>query len=706
MDASHDPLLSCLVILAQQYHRPTSAGVLADGLPLVDHRLTPQLFVRAASRAGLAAKVAERRLDKLSSLLLPVVLIMDDDTACILQEIDRESGEAIVQQPESGGSYRMPLTELEESYSGFVIFVRAEYKTDTESSRVLDGRSGHWFWGTLKRSSRIYRDVLLASFLINLFVLANPLFVMNVYDRVVPNGAVETLWVLAIGVLVVYVFDFGLKMLRSYFIEVAAKKSDVLLSAQLFEKVMRIRYDRMPASVGAFSSNLREFDSIRNFLGSTTNTVLIDIPFMLIYILVISMIGGPLVVIPAVAVPLIVIYALIVKPKLRDAVERTFASTAQKNGTLVESLTAMETVKTQRAASPLQVRWEEAVGYISRWGLRSRMLSSSVVSFAGAVQQTASVFLIIGGVYLIMEQELSLGALIACNILVGRAIAPMAQVASLIIQYEQSAKALKTLDEIMSLPVEREEGKHFVHRPKLEGNIEFRNVSFNYPNVEYPALKQVSFKIEAGEKVAMIGRIGSGKTTIEKMLLGLYQPTDGAILLDGVDIKQIDPVDLRLNTGYVPQDVMLFAGSVRDNIIVGSPQSSDADMLQAARLAGVEQFVNLHPLGFDMQVGERGQALSGGQRQSIAIARALLHEPNLLIMDEPSNSMDNASEEQFKRLLNEVIEGRTLLMITHKMSLLTLVDRLIVVDQGQIVADGPKETVLEALKQGRLHVRR
>lgn len=397
MDASHDPLLDCLVLLAQQYKRPTSPEVLADGLPLVDHRLTPPLFVRAAARAGLAAKVAQRNLAQLSSLVLPVVLILHEGGACILQEIDREAGEVVVQQPESGGSYRMALADLEQQYSGYLIFVRAEYKPDGSSSRVLDGRSGHWFWGTLKRSLRIYRDVLLASFLINLFVLANPLFVMNVYDRVVPNGAVETLWVLAIGVLVVYLFDFGLKMLRAYFLEVAAKKSDVMLSALLFEKVMRLRYDRMPASVGAFASNLREFDSIRNFLSSTTNTVLIDIPFMLIFVLVIALIGGPLVVVPAVAIPLIVIYSLLVRPRLRAAVERTFASTAQKNGTLVESLTAMETVKTQRAASPLQERWEQAVGYISRWGLHSRMLSTSVVTFAGFVTQLASVMIIIGG---------------------------------------------------------------------------------------------------------------------------------------------------------------------------------------------------------------------------------------------------------------------------------------------------------------------
>ncbi|MBT00347.1 MAG: type I secretion system permease/ATPase [Oceanospirillaceae bacterium] len=706
MDSAHDPLLECLVLLAKHYKRPTSAEALADGLPLVNQRITPALFVRAASRAGLAAKLAERPLNRISPLLLPVVLVLKDDSACILQDVDPESGEAVIVQPESGGEYRVAFDKLADSYTGFCLFVRAEYSQEQTQNRLLDGRSGHWFWGTLRRSARIYRDVLVASFLINLFVLANPLFVMNVYDRVVPNAAVETLWVLAVGVLLVYLFDFGLKLLRSYFIEVAAKKSDVLLSAQLFEKVMRVRFDHMPPSVGAFASNLREFDSIRNFLSSTTNTVLIDIPFMILFIIVISWIGGPLVVVPATAIPLIIIYALAVRPKLRAAVEKTFASTAQKNGTLVESLTAMETVKTQRAASPLQERWEQSVGYISRWGLRSRMLSSSVVSFAGFVQQLASVMIVVGGVYLIMDQTISLGALIACVILSGRAIAPMAQVASLIVQYEQAAKALKTLDGIMELPVEREEGQHFVHRSKLDGNIEFRDVAFNYPGVEHPALKKVSFSIKGGERLAMIGRIGSGKTTIEKLLLGLYSPSDGTILLDGVDINQIDPVDLRRNIGYVPQDVMLFAGTVRENILVGSPQASDVDMLKAAKLAGVDQFVNLHPMGFDMQVGERGQALSGGQKQSIAIARALLHDPPILVMDEPSNSMDNASEEQFKRRLAEALEGRTLIMVTHKMSLLSLVDRLLVVDQGQLLADGGKETVLEALKQGRLQVRR
>ncbi len=706
MDVEKDPLLQCLVLLTEQNSRPRSPEVLTEGLPLVDGRLTPKLFLRAAARGGFAAKLAARRLDELSNLLLPAVLLLEGEQACILQRLDPEQGEAEVLQPESGGVACLKLAELEQVYTGHVLFVRPEYAFGDQSSRTLNDRDGHWFWGTLWRSARIYRDVLLASVLINLFVLANPLFVMNVYDRVVPNHAVETLWVLAIGVLVVYLFDFGLKMLRAYFIEVAGKKSDVLLSARLFEKVLGLRYDAMPGSVGAFASNLREFESIRNFLSSTTNTVLIDIPFMLLFLVVIGLIGGPLVLVPALAIPLILIYALAVRPSLRRSIERTFSSTAQKNGTLVESLTAMETLKTQRAASPMQARWEEAVGYIARWGLRSRMLSSSVVSFAGLVQQLASVLLVIGGVYLIMEQNLSMGGLIACVILSGRAIAPLGQVASLVANYEQSLKALKTLDEIMALPDEHEAERRYLHRPELQGGIEFQSVDFTYPNTEYGALKEVSFRIQPGEKVALIGRIGSGKSSVQKLLLGLYKPSGGAIAVDGVDLNQIDPSDLRRGVGYVPQDVMLFAGSVRDNITIGLPKASDEQILQAARLSGVEAFVNQHPLGFDMPVGERGSALSGGQRQAVALARAMLHDPAVLVLDEPSNSMDNASEDYLRRQLKGYASQKTLLMVTHKMSLLDLVDRLIVIDAGQVIADGPKDSVLEALKQGRLQVRR
>ncbi len=706
MEAVQDPLLGCLVHLTKQNHKPLSPDVLCEGLPLVDNKLTPKLFIRAAKRAGFSAKVLQRGLKDISQLVLPAVLLLENDQACILQELNRETGEATIIQPESGGEHRLKIDELAASYSGFAIFVRLEYRFQQQVSRLLEGHKGHWFWGTIKRSAAIYRDVLIASFLINLFVIANPLFVMNVYDRVVPNNAIETLWVLAVGILVVYLFDFGLKMLRSYFIEIAGKKGDVILSALLFEKVLSLKYSALPASVGSFASNLREFDSIKGFLSSTTNVVLIDLPFAIIFLLVIGFIGGPLVIVPVVAIPLIILFSFAVRPHLKEAVEKTFASNSQKNATLIESLTAMETVKTQRASSSLQLGWEQAVGYIAKWSLRSRMLSASVVNFAAFVQQMTSIGIIITGVYLISEHQLTMGALVACVMLSGRAIAPMSQVANLVISYHQAATALKGLNEIMALPAERDEQQQFVHREELEGAIEFKNVSFAYPGEQQSALDRVSFSVKPGEKVALIGRIGSGKSTIEKLILGLYSANDGSVRIDGIDINQIDPVDLRRNFGYMPQDIMLFAGSVRDNIVVGSPQTDDTRLVEIAKLTGVSDMVNRHPQGFDMQVGERGAALSGGQRQSVAVARSLIHDPNVLVLDEPTASMDNASEEQIKAMLKSYSENKTMLVVTHKMSLLSLVDRIIVMDSGRVVADGPKEAVLDALKQGRLQVQR
>lgn len=706
MEAVQDPLLGCLVHLSKQNHKPFSPEVLCEGLPLVDHKLTPKLFIRAAKRAGFAAQILPRKLSDISPLVLPAVLLLENDQACVLQEIDHESGQAVIIQPESGGEHHIALDELAASYTNHAIFVRLEYRFQQQVSKLLEGHQGHWFWGTIKRSTAIYRDVLIASFLINLFVIANPLFVMNVYDRVVPNNAIETLWVLAIGVLIVYLFDFGLKMLRSYFLEIAGKKGDVILSALLFEKVLSLKYSALPASVGSFASNLREFESIKGFLSSTTNVVFIDLPFAILFLIVIGFIGGPLVIVPLVAIPLIVLVSFIVRPYLKEAVEKTFASNSQKSATLIESLTAMETVKTQRASSSLQLGWEQAVGYIAKWSLRSRMLSASVVNFAALAQQLTSVGIIITGVYLISERELTMGALVACVMLSGRAIAPMSQVANLVISFHQASTALKGLNEIMELPSERADDQQFVHRKELEGAIEFKDVSFAYPNEEQKALDRVSFTIKPGESVALIGRIGSGKSTIEKLVLGLYSASEGSVRIDGIDINQIDPVDLRRNFGYMPQDIMLFAGSVRDNIVIGSPQTEDDRLVEVANLTGVSDMVNRHPQGFDMQVGERGAALSGGQRQTVAVARSLIHDPNILILDEPTASMDNSSEEQIKTMLKAYAKDKTMLVVTHKMSLLSLVDRIIVMDAGRVVADGPKEAVLDALKQGRLQVQR
>lgn len=697
-----DPLLDCLVFLTRFYGTTHSHEALRAGLPLEHNRLTPELFLRAAERAELSARVVRRPLKKISSLVLPVVLLLKGRQSCILVENDKGSDLLTIVQPESGeGSHQISREALEQEYSGYAIFVRAEHRFDDRSPEVLRLRSRHWFWGTLVKSWRIYRDVLVSSLLINSFALASPLFIMNVYDRVVPNNAIETLWVLAIGVMIVYTFDVLMRTLRGYFIDIAGKKSDILLSASLFERVMGIKMSARPPSVGAFANNLREFESIRDFITSATVVTLVDLPFVVLFLLVIWLVGGPLVIVPAVCIPLVIIYGLLIQSPLRRSVEATYRASAQKGATLIESLTAVETIKHLGAESIVQRKWEQLTGHIAKWGVRSRLLSASVTNVAIFFQQVAQVGIVVLGVYLISEGEISMGALIAGVILVGRAMAPMAQVANLTVRYYQAKTALDSLNSIMELPIERPEGKIFVSRERFQGDIALDDITFAYPGEEKVALNHVSLHVSSGEKVAIIGKVGSGKTTIEKLIQGLYDPDSGAVCIDGTDLRQIDPADLRRSIGYVPQDIMLFYGSVRENIVLGAPYADDRDILKVAEIAGVTEFVNQHPHGFDMQVGERGEHLSGGQRQAIAIARALLLDPPVLLLDEPSNSMDNSTEAMLKRKLADYAKEKTLILVTHRTSLLDLVDRLIVIDAGRVIADGPKEQVIEALKQSK-----
>ncbi|MGD8515106.1 MAG: type I secretion system permease/ATPase [Thioalkalispiraceae bacterium] len=703
--AFYDPLLSALVLLTKMQNKPFSAQALKAGLPLVNNRFTPELFVRAAARAGMSAQIVKRPLTKITELVLPAVLLLDNEQACILLEIDAAENRARILEPETGkGEKQLGLEDLDRHYLGYAIFVRPEYQFGEQGGEVEYDRSQHWFWGTLSRSWRIYRDVLVASFLINMFALATPLFIMNVYDRVVPNNAFETLWVLAIGVIIIYGFDLIMRALRGYFIDVAGKKSDVTLSAMIFEKVMGLRMADRPHSVGAFANHLGEFESVRNFITSTTVLTLVDLPFIVLFLIVIGYIGGWAVIVPLACIPVLILYALLIQPSLHKAIDKTVHASAQKNAMLIESLVAAETVKTLAAESPLQRKWEQVASYIAKWGMRSRLLSSSAVNLAVFLQHLAMAGVILVGVYMISSGDMSMGGLIACVILTGRAMAPMAMVVNLATHFNQALTGLKNLDRIMKMPVEREDQHAFVHRSKLGGAIKFQNVSFKYPRQLTAALDNVSFRIDQGERVAIIGRTGSGKTTIEKLILGLYQPTSGAVYVDGIDVRQIDPADLRHNIGYVPQDVVLFSGSVRDNIVFGAPHADDDAVLRAADLAGVSEFVNQHPSGFDLSVGERGNELSGGQRQSVVVARSLLFDPPIMLMDEPTNSMDNSTEERLKKKLEPVLKDKTVLLVSHRASLLDLVDRIIIIDHGRIIADGPKEKVREALRQGKLRV--
>lgn len=698
-----DSLLLALISVCKVLHTPHSAESLTTGLPLIDNKLTPSLFVRAAQRAGFSTGLVRRPLAEISNLVLPAVLLLKDNKTCVLLSKNDDTCNVILPETDSGEK-TVSLDLIEEVYSGAAFFIQINHTFDDRTANSAIPKATHWFWDVIYKSWPIYGEALAASLLINLFALASPLFIMNVYDRVVPNHAFETLWVLAIGVTIVFTFDFVMKALRGYFIDVAGKRSDVILSATIFEKVMGIKMENRPKSVGAFANNLSEFESFRDFLTSATLTTLIDLPFLFIFLAVIYMLGGSLAVIPLVVLPLAIIGGIAVQKPLKNTITELFKYSAQKGATLIESLTNLDSIKQTGAEGQMQAKWEQNVGQIARLGLKSRFYSSMAVNLTAFLTQMASIAVVIYGVYKISEGELTMGGLIACTILTGRALAPVGQIASLLTRYHQARTSLDTLTNMMSLPAEREPGKKYLHRPTFKGDIEFKNITFSYPDQPIKALDNISFKIKSGERVAFIGRIGSGKSTVEKLMLGLYQPQEGSILIDGTDIRQIDPSDLRRQIGYVPQDISLMFGSVKDNITMGSRYADDASILHAAEIAGVTQFVNRHPEGFDMPVGERGASLSGGQRQSVAVARSMLLSPPIYIMDEPSNSMDNSTEARFKEKLSEQLAHQTLILVTHRASLLTLVDRLIVMDGAKIVADGPKENVLEALKKGQIKV--
>ncbi len=691
-----DDLLAALVLLTRIHDNPYSSGALTAGLPLVDGCLTPALFVRAAEQAGFNAKHLERTLADIPELVLPVVLVLDDGGACLL--LRRSTDQAIVVFPgDDDIEVQMPLADLTQRYAGECLYLKPTYDFAPQNDAAGEQ---HWFWSVVARSKGIYTEVLVASLLINLFALVSPLFIMNVYDRVVPNHALDTLWVLASGVFIVYFFDIIMKSLRGYFVDVAGKRADIILSSRTYSRVLDIQMKSRPPRVGSFANNLQEFDSFREFFTSTTLITVIDLPFVLLFVLLIYGIGGTLAVVPLVAIPTVLLSGYLLQRPLRDVINRTFTESARKHAMLIESLTALDAIKGARAEGVMQRRWEEFNARIARLALRSRFLSLSAVNVAQVIQQLGTVAVVILGVYQIIAGELSVGGLIACTILTGRALAPMAQVASVFTRYHHSIAAFAAINRVMSLPVERPVGHKFLHRPHLAGRIEFRNVTFGYPGAQVPAVSQFNFEIAAGERVAIIGRMGSGKSTVHKLLMRFYDPTEGSILINGTDAQQIDPNDLRGHIGYVPQDVMLLSGTIRENIVLGHSRASDGDTLAAAGLSGILPFINEHPEGFDFDVGERGLNLSGGQRQAVAIARALLAAPSIVLLDEPTNAMDNTAENHFKHQLTNYLEGKTLILVTHKSSMLSLVDRLIVLNDGQLVADGPRDDILKALAGG------
>jgi ATP-binding cassette subfamily C protein LapB len=695
-------LLDGLLTLCALHQKPASRAMLSTGLPLPDQRLSAELLPRAAARAGLQGRLLVRKLEQIPEIALPAMLLLKEGRCAVLLGWNGDVARLLISESD-GGEVTVEREALAKDYSGKVFFAQPQHKFDVTMGSLIP-RARSWFKDTLKLSRWLYADAIAASFVINLIALAAPLFVMNVYDRVVPNQATATLWVLAAGICGAYLFDLLLKGLRSLCLDLAGKKTDLIISATLFERIVGMAMKFRPARVGSYAQNIHEFQGMRDFLTSLTLTSLIDLPFTLIILLVIALLGGHLVWIPIVAFPLALGIGHFLQKPLTATLERTMALGAERQSSLIETLAGLDAVKVNNAESERQYHWEQTIGTLSRLELRVKILSGLAMNLTLLIQQLAGVAMICFGVYMIIDGNLSMGGLVACYMLSGRALGPLAQLSGLLTRYQQAKVTMVSVDQMMELPQERNFEERPLSRQVLQGAMEFRGVDFTYPNQEQLALKNINLVIRPGEKVGIIGRSGSGKSSLAKLLVGLYQQDEGSLLVDGVDIRQIDVSELRHNVGYVAQDIQLLAGTLRDNLVSGARYVDDEMVLQAAELAGVHEFARLHPLGYDLQVGERGQNLSGGQRQNVALARALLLNPPILLLDEPTSAMDNTGEERLKQRLQAVIEKKTVILVTHRASLLSLVDRLLVIDRGQILADGPKAAVMEALKKGQISV--
>ncbi|MFP9135961.1 type I secretion system permease/ATPase [Devosia sp. XGJD_8] len=694
----HDPVLDCVRFLARSWRKSDSPATLTAGLPLRDGLMDVGLIDAAFGRIGVTTRPLDGALARLKEYDFPAILLPGDrPPLVILRKLGRRAYR--VYDPLLGAEATFDAKLLNAGKPARLLLAAPNFEGVREDSGRRFARSGHWFWSAVSGHAVSIGYVLLAAAFINVFAIAFPLFTMNVYDRVLPNSAETTLWVLAIGIAMVAVFDLLLKLARAGVIEFVGRSIDFRLSSALFDRVLNTPMASRPSSTGAFVSRIGQYEVLREFVAASTLVMFVDALFLGIFAYIIAMLVGWLVVLPLLAGLVALIVTLVVGLLSGRAVKSALAESSARNSVLVEALTGVQTVKASRAEGQLLRRWEAAVLASSHTQDQLRMLQSVATNTTAALSQLSLVGIIVGGSYAFTTGDVTTGAIIAAMMLSNRLIAPIGMIASTLLRARTAMEAYRTVDSIMKLPDERPSRQGQMQRVVQAGRLTFSKVRFAYPGSKVFVLDGISFSIQPGEKVGIIGRIGSGKTTIGRLLVNFHRATEGEVSIDGIDIDQYHPSDLRRAVGLVVQDPEIFNGSVRDNIIMSDPSASEERVLLAAKRAGVEEFVSRHPQGYDMPVGERGALLSGGQRQTIALARAMLVEPKVMFLDEPSSSMDLATERQLiKHLEASLMPDQTVIIATHRYSLLSLVTRLMVIDNGRLVADGPKDDVLAQLR--------
>lgn len=680
-----------------------SSEALVAGIP-VGGAVSQQQVLRICSAHGFNASWQKRALDKLPALLLPCLVLRSDGGAAVVLRIGADTVTAIV--PEMGEtSVELSRDTFASELTGEVLLLKREGVRSTADDRsgidALVGE-GHWFWKVIAHFKGYYVEAGITAVLVNVLSLASIFFTMNVYDRVISNQAYTTLWTLAFGVVVALVFEYALRNLRAWLLDSAGKKADLLLGSSLFAKVLATRLDARPQSAGAFANMLKEYESLRDFATSTVLVAISDLPFLLLFLFVLYVIAGPLVMVPLAAALLVVIAGALVQIPLARLVGQNLRESSVRHGVLVEAVEGSETIKALRAEGLVQGRYEKASAITALTANRSRILSGAVANFQYITNTLCTVGLVVWGVYLIGDGALTMGSLIGSVMLSSRALAPLGALNALAIRLQQARSSYSTLNDIMKRPSDREPGRIYAVRPMRSVDLVAKDLRFSYgPNAPL-VIRDLGCGIKRGEKLAILGRVGSGKTTLLKLLAGLYAPASGLVTVDGVDLRQVDPAEYRGKVMYVGQHANLFYGTLRDNLKMGAPFASDEAMITAATAVGVHAFAQQHPMGYDLVVAEHGENLSGGQRQAIALARALLVEPDVMLLDEPTSAMDASTETLAMQSLLARSTNKTLVLVTHRLQLLEYVQRVMVMDQGVRVADGPRDEVMRALKEGRL----
>ena len=688
-----------------QYHDRSGSDTVLFSSVTRDDLENPSLEMvgKLAEKIGLQATVQPVSALRTGNADLPGLLMSSEGDWSVVVAYGDQAGHFMCADPEQPNKvYATSGQDLLGDKRQFISFskIYLNDQSDVGLTRLGEIERQHWLRSAIAPYWRSFIRVGIAALCINLLALASPLFVMNVYDRVLPNEAISTLWVMAAGVGIAFLFDFLLKTARASLIDYTGRKIDLRIADVLFEKVLNTSMSARTMSTGEYANRVLQYEFVRDFFTSNTVATLIDSAFISVFIIVIYLIGGVMAFVPAAAVVAVIIVGLVAQKSIARRMAAASNEAALRNSLLVEAISTSETIKTLKAEPVMARKWRELSVLSSHTSEQIKSVSSTAVNATQFIQQLVSVGIILVGAYLFQRAEVTTGAIIASVILAGRAVAPLGQITMTLARLRQALLSLQILDKIMGQPEDTPTTVGFVNRTVKSGSLKFDNVTFRYPRSDQNALDGVSFSIKSGERVGIIGRIGSGKTTVGRLVGQIFVPDEGKVFYDGIDGRQYHPAEVRNAVAIAGQSSDLFTGSIKENLLLGNPLATDEELIDVAARVGIESFISRHPRGFDLPVGEAGCFLSSGQKQSVAIARLLLSRPKIIFLDEPSGAMDLASERQLLKCLRQAVpEDVTLLISTHRHSMLDLVDRLIVIDNGRILADGPKAAVLQALQR-------